>query len=167
MSDYFTQLATALDALDLAELAPLRRFVAECGGTLYIAGNGGSCAIALHWACDLQKAAGRRVVALGANASLLTAYGNDHGYDDVFAAELDRLARPGDQLICLSCSGISPNISRVIGAARRLGVPRMLLTGQNSASYPSTQVMRVASGDYAVIEDVFSAIGHWLTKELQ
>lgn len=165
MSDYFTELATALDQIDLAELAPLRTFVAECEGTLYVAGNGGSYAIALHWACDLQKAAGRRVVALGANASLATAWANDEFFQDMFARELLQLHRPGDRLLCLSCSGTSPNVSQALDDAHAAGIPYALVTSR--VYQGNGALLRVPATDYGVIEDVFSALGHWLTKELQ
>ena len=70
---HLEELRAAITALDPDEIGALVNFVQECPGTLYVAGNGGSYATALHWACDLQKAAGRRCVALGANASLATA----------------------------------------------------------------------------------------------
>lgn len=162
----FTATITALQDLDPR---PLLDFVQSVrGGTFWICGNGGSFSTAQHWACDLVKAAGVRAVALGSNGALLTAYANDIAYVDVFAQELRRVGVPGDALIALSCSGTSPNITRVLQAARVMGIATALLTGTvNEGVADADLVLRVWSKDYGVIEDCHLAIGHWLTKELQ
>lgn len=148
--------------------APLLDFVQRCEGTLWIAGNGGSAAIAQHWACDLSKAAGRRVQALGCNSAVLTAWANDADYSDVLAMELTRLGRRGDALICLSCSGTSPNIVTVLRRAYTLEMPRALITGNRTPNdwKPYDVVVNVPHTHYGIIEDCFSAIGHWLTEAL-
>jgi D-sedoheptulose 7-phosphate isomerase len=98
---------------------------------------------------------------------LLTAWANDNGYANVFSEELLRVARTGDILVCLSCSGTSPNILAVLHQAWKLQMPRVLLTGQSYLEVtPVDIVIQVQSGEYGVIEDVHSAIGHWLTKEI-
>lgn len=160
---HFARLCAALDALDPAELATLRTFVLECHGTLYICGNGGSYAVALHWACDLEKAGHRRVAVLGANGSLVTAYANDDGYHQTYARELARHAQPGDRLVCLSCSGTSPNIRAAMRMTESLGLRAALVT---SDVCEAPAMLKVRSREYGVIEDVFAAIGHWLTGEM-
>ncbi len=105
------------------------------GGQLLIAGNGGSAADAQHIAAELT---GRflierrpfRALALHANTSSLTAVGNDYGYEQVFARELNAHARPGDILLAISTSGNSPNILRAIEAARQGKVIVIGLTGE-------------------------------------
>jgi D-sedoheptulose 7-phosphate isomerase len=106
----------------------------NAGGQLLIAGNGGSAADAQHIAAELT---GRfflerrpfRALALHANTSSLTAVGNDYGYDQVFARELTAHSRPGDVLLAISTSGNSPNILRVIEAARQNKVGVIGMTG--------------------------------------
>jgi D-sedoheptulose 7-phosphate isomerase len=165
--NHIAETAAALAALDGNELQELYNAVMRCTGTIYVCGNGGSHTTAQHWACDLTKAAGLRCVALGANGALLTAYANDQHYQTALAAELSRVARPGDLLICLSCSGTSPNIRHALDAAARANVARVLLTGRGAKVQPGIGVVvRVPSDDYAVIEDCHLAIGHWLTKEV-
>lgn len=164
---YFDDTAAALGALDQAALDQLRHAIRRCMGTIWICGNGGSFATAQHWAVDLSKAAGLRAQALGANGATLTAWANDASYADALAAELARLIRPGDLLVCLSCSGTSPNVRAAMDVAARADVPRVLLTGRGEHVPPGVGVVvRVASDDYGVIEDVHLSIGHWLTKEL-
>lgn len=159
---YFTALA---DTLQQLEPSPLVSFVQACEGTLWLAGNGGSASIAQHWACDLSKAASLRAQALGANSALMTAWANDTHYAGALSEELARLSRPGDALICLSCSGRSPNIVRLLATARGLGLARALVTG-NGDLHEHVVTVRIPHADYGVIEDCFSAIGHWLTREL-
>lgn len=149
-------------------LLPFVRETRQRGGTLWLCGNGGSYANALHWACDLSKMCKVRAQMLGANGSLLTAWANDEEYEHAFANELHRYARPDDALIALSCSGLSSNIWRALVHARTTKrLPTALVTGTvNQDVAPADTIVRVWSKDYAVIEDCHAILGHWLTKEL-
>lgn len=161
---YFTDLASTLARLNPA---PLVSFARDCPGTLWVAGNGGSASVAQHWACDLQKAARRRVQALGANSAVLTAWANDTTYAGALAAEFAQLARHGDSLICISCSGMSPNITTLLRQAWLLRHPRAIVTGRGLVwPTPVDVVVNVPHEDYGILEDCFAAIGHYLTKEL-
>jgi D-sedoheptulose 7-phosphate isomerase len=162
---YFEELSQVLSRVDPA---PLLDFVRGCEGTLWVAGNGGSASNAQHWACDLSKAAGRRVQALGANPAVLTAWANDTSYDEALAWELARLWQPDDRLIVLSCSGASGNIAQLLRDTVRMGNPCALLTGQRYlGDVYADLIIRIPSTNYGIIEDAMSAIGHWLTEELQ
>lgn len=116
------ELGPALDqALELV------RSTVRAGGTLYFCGNGGSAADAQHLATEyvVRYARDRRAypaVALTTDTSLLTAAGNDLGFDEIFARQIEALARPGDLLIVHTTSGNSPNIVRAAEAARSKGV---------------------------------------------
>lgn len=97
------------------------------GGTLFFCGNGGSAADAQHMATEyvVRYMRNRRAypaVALTTDTSLLTAAGNDIGFENVFARQVEALARPGDLLIIHSTSGNSPNVLRAAEAARSRGV---------------------------------------------
>jgi D-sedoheptulose 7-phosphate isomerase len=161
--NYIHELQKTLGQIDPS---PLPAFVRACAGTLWIAGNGGSAAIAQHWACDLSKAAGRRVQSLGANPAVLTAWANDASYSSALAEELRRLARSDDALICLSCSGRSHNILSLFTMAQRSDMPVLLIAGATAPTYPGVPAIIVPHTDYGIIEDCFAAIGHWLTKEV-
>jgi D-sedoheptulose 7-phosphate isomerase len=96
------------------------------GGTLYFCGNGGSAADAQHLATEyvVRYARNRRAlraVALTTDTSLLTAAGNDFGFDTVFERQVEAFCRPGDLLVIHSTSGRSPNVLLAAKAARRVG----------------------------------------------
>jgi D-sedoheptulose 7-phosphate isomerase len=97
------------------------------GGTLYFCGNGGSAADAQHLATEyvvryMRKRRAYPAVALTTDSSLLTAAGNDLGFEEIFARQIEALAKPGDLLIIHSTSGSSPNVLRAAEAARERGV---------------------------------------------
>ena len=124
--------ALAGRSLDLA--GPAARVAARYattlrgGGTLYFAGNGGSAADAQHLATEyVVRYTGKRrayaAVALTTDTSLLTAAGNDLGFEQIFARQVEALCRPGDLLVLHSTSGASPNLLAAAMAARER-VPR-------------------------------------------
>lgn len=167
---YFDELARTLTAVQTQDIASLLAFVRACEGTLWLAGNGGSAANAQHWACDLSKAANRRVQALGTNLATLTAWANDEGYEHALRLEFLRLWQLGDRLICISCSGTSKNIEQLISEAHFRDVPVAIVTGvawEDPYYRPIEVVVNVPHDHYGVIEDCHMAIGHWLTEELR
>src|SRR3989449_2758487 len=91
--------------------------VHDAGNKIIFIGNGGSAGIANHLAIDFSKYGGLRSLTFS-DASALTCLGNDLGYENVFAKQLDFHARPGDLLIAISSSGRSPNILAAVKAAR-------------------------------------------------
>lgn len=100
----------------------------DAGGKLLFIGNGGSAAIASHLAADFSKNGGLRSLALN-DAATLTCLGNDLGYENVFAKQLELHARPGDLLIAISSSGRSPNILAAVAAARAGAAGVVTLSG--------------------------------------
>jgi D-sedoheptulose 7-phosphate isomerase len=89
----------------------------DAGNKIIFVGNGGSAGIASHLAIDFSKNGGLRALAFN-DASALTCLGNDLGYENVFAKQLEFHARPGDVLIAISSSGKSPNILGAVKMAR-------------------------------------------------
>src|SRR5262245_41181746 len=90
------------------------------GGSLYLAGNGGSAAVASHCATDLINAGRIRAMTLH-ESSLLTCMTNDFGYENAFAHILAAYARPADAVIAISSSGQSPNIWNTTAKVREIG----------------------------------------------
>src|SRR5688572_8419784 len=106
----------------------------ESGHTLLVFGNGGSAADAQHLTAELvgRFAADRRplpAIALTANEALLTAWSNDHSFEDVFARQVEALGRPGDVALGISTSGTSANVVRALQHARARGLKTIALTG--------------------------------------
>jgi D-sedoheptulose 7-phosphate isomerase len=111
----------------LDEALRLVRETVQGGGTLFFCGNGGSAADAQHLATEyvVRYMRNRRAypaIALTTDTSLLTAAGNDLGFDVIFSRQIEALARPGDLLVIHSTSGNSPNVLRAAEAARAKGV---------------------------------------------
>ncbi len=111
----------------LHEALRLVRETVARGGTLFFCGNGGSAADAQHMATEyvVRYMRNRRAypaVALTTDTSLLTAAGNDIGFENVFSRQVEALAKPGDLLVIHSTSGNSPNVLRAAEAAREKGV---------------------------------------------
>ena len=112
---------------DLDSAAAMVRNTVHRGGTLFFCGNGGSAADAQHLATEyvVRYMRSRRAlpaVALTTDTSLLTAAGNDFGFEWIFARQVEALCRPGDLLVIHSTSGQSPNVLRAAEAARAKGV---------------------------------------------
>ena len=110
-------------ARDLDRALELVRATVRGGGTLFFCGNGGSAADAQHLATEyvvryMKRRRAYPAVALTTDTSLLTAAGNDLGFEEIFARQVEALAKPGDLLIIHSTSGNSPNVLRAAEAAR-------------------------------------------------
>ena len=131
------------------------------GNKLLFAGNGGSAADAQHWAGELVSRfnfdrPGLAGIALTTDTSILTAIGNDYGYDYVFARQVEALGRKGDVLFAISTSGNSKNIVRAIHAARDSGIGVIGFTGQTGGAMaelcdiclnmPTTETPKVQEG---------------------
>jgi len=112
------------------------------GGKLMIAGNGGSAADAQHVAGEfLSRFNFDRnpvpAIALSSDASVLTAIGNDYGFEHVFERQVRGLGRPGDVLIAISTSGRSPNVLAALRAARKVGVTAVGFSGDGEREMAS------------------------------
>lgn len=106
----------------------LIRECARRGGKIMFIGNGGSAAIASHFALDYWHAGGVRALSFN-DGSQLTCLSNDHGYDQVFALPVRKFADPNDILVAISSSGRSPNILYAVRAAREKGCKVLTLSG--------------------------------------
>lgn len=161
----------ALDAQAVERAAEVLRAAKSRGALVLICGNGGSAATASHFACDLQKAAGVRAVALTDNVPLITAWANDVGYDHSMVNQF-RVLDDGDNpsaVVLISCSGKSPNIVEVGRGAYRELVCLFGRGGEDQAREFGAlkSLVIVPSTDYGVIEDVHLAICHALTKAVR
>jgi D-sedoheptulose 7-phosphate isomerase len=158
---------TAGQADTIAALAHRYRETLRAGGTLLFAGNGGSAADAQHIAAEyvvrFRTARGpRRALALTTDSSVLTAAGNDLGFDQVFAREVEALGRPGDLLILHSTSGESANLLAAARAARERGIPVVALLGKGGGRLAALAdlALVVASNETCHVQEVHLAVQH-------
>ncbi|HXF94542.1 MAG TPA: SIS domain-containing protein [Gemmatimonadales bacterium] len=144
------------------------------GGTLYFAGNGGSAADAQHIATEYvvryeTNRPAMRAVALTTDTSLLTACANDLGFDEVFARQVEALARPGDVLVLHSTSGESPNVIRAAQSARARGVAVVAFLGKGGGELRELAdlALVVPSDDTARIQELHLAIEHVICEMVE
>ena len=130
------QRTAQLLAADIEHALTMVRATVQRGGTLFFCGNGGSAADAQHMATEyvVRYMRNRRAypaIALTTDSSLLTAAGNDFGFDHIFSRQIEALAREGDLLIIHSTSGNSPNVLRAAEAARAKHVGVLALSARD------------------------------------
>jgi D-sedoheptulose 7-phosphate isomerase len=139
------------------------------GGKVLACGNGGSATDAQHLAAELVgrmsfERGALPAISLTCDGAILTALGNDYGYDEVFARQVNGLGRAGDVLIVLSTSGRSPNIVKAVAAARGAGMRVVSMTGHSAD--PSLELadawLRVDSTETTHIQELHGALVHTL-----
>jgi D-sedoheptulose 7-phosphate isomerase len=132
------------------------------GSKIIFIGNGGSAGIASHLAIDFSKNGGLRSLAFNDPAAL-TCLGNDLGYENVFAKQLDFHARPGDLLIAISSSGRSPNILGAVKMARTRDCKVVTYSGfteENDLRKTGDVNFYVRSREYGFVEVAHLALCH-------
>jgi D-sedoheptulose 7-phosphate isomerase len=142
---------------------------------VYLLGNGGSAATASHFANDLNKGTsieGKprfRAIALTDNVPLLTAWGNDATYDDVFVEQLTGLMDPGDVVLAISASGNSPNVLRAVEYARRMQGLTVGWTGRTGGRLRGLveHCVSAPTDDVGQVETVHMVLVHLFTLTLR
>jgi D-sedoheptulose 7-phosphate isomerase len=136
-------------------------------GKLVFFGNGGSAADALHLAAELvvrlrAERKGLAALALTTNPSVLTAAGNDYGFESIFSRQIESLLAPQDILIALTTSGKSPNIARGVEAGRARGAYLVAFTGETGGHLTGKVdlLLNVPSHDPQRIQEAHITIGH-------
>jgi len=176
--DHAAVLRTALDRLDevsgpLDEAAAAIAASFRAGGKLLAAGNGGSAAEAQHLTSELvgrlhpsRERSALPAVALHADSSTMTALGNDYGYDQVFARQVEALGRAGDVLVVLSTSGGSPNLVQAVDAAGRLGLTTIGLLGPGTRPLHErcTHVVAAPTDSQQAIQECHLLLVHVLVE---
>jgi D-sedoheptulose 7-phosphate isomerase len=137
-------------------------------------GNGGSAADAQHLAAEfvgryLRERGPMPAMALHANSSAVTAIGNDYGYDQVFARQLEAFAAPGDVAVGISTSGNSPSVIEAVRSARRMGLFTLALTGASGGQLRRLVdvLIAVPSEETPRIQECHILIGHSLCDAVE
>lgn len=144
------------------------------GNKLLFAGNGGSAADAQHWAGELVSRfnfdrPGLAGIALTTDSSILTAIGNDYGYDYVFARQVEALGRSGDLLFAISTSGNSKNVVRAIQAAREADIGVIGFTGRGGGAMAELcdVCFRMPSDETPKIQEGHGFLGHMICSFIE
>jgi D-sedoheptulose 7-phosphate isomerase len=169
---YLTYLQSVLQRIDTTEVG---RFIEtllkarERGSTVFFIGNGGSAATASHFANDLAIGTNAydkpfRALSLTDNVPLITAIGNDFGYDEIFVRQLRVLGKRGDVLVGISASGNSPNLLKAFDYANTAGIATVAITAFDGGKMKglASQGIHVATGpkEYGPAEDAHMVLDH-------
>jgi D-sedoheptulose 7-phosphate isomerase len=137
------------------------------GGKVVFFGNGGSAADALHLAAELtvklcSERPGLAALALTTNPSVLTAAGNDYGFERIFSRQIESLVAPRDVLVALSTSGASANIVRGIEAGKACGAYLVAFTGETGGALAGKVdlLLNVPSQDPQRVQEAHITVGH-------
>lgn len=151
----------------IAQFAEKSASALRAGGKLVFFGNGGSAADALHLAAELvvrlrTERRGLAAMALTTNPSVLTAAGNDYGFEHIFSRQIESLVTPQDVLVALSTSGNSPNVVRGVEAGRSRSAYLVAFTGETGGAlaHKVDLLLNVPSRDPQRIQEAHITIGH-------
>jgi len=141
---------------------------------LLICGNGGSAAQSQHFAAELvgrfkMNRKGIPAIALTTDTAIITALGNDFGFDSIFAKQLETLGKDGDVLCCLSTSGTSDNLIRASLKAKEKNIPTVSLLGKDGGKMKEISAISilVPSQDTARIQEVHLLIIHVICQMIE
>ena len=175
---YLCYLKQVLDGIDPDAVA---RFIATLldararGATVFFIGNGGSAATASHFANDLSIGTNEydqpfRVISLTDNVPLITALGNDFGFDEIFVRQLRVLGRKGDVLVGISASGNSLNLVKALEFAAKSGIRTVAITAFDGGKLKqmADESIHVPTGlkEYGPAEDAHMVLDHLISAYL-
>lgn len=152
---------------DIVRLGSLLARAVKNGNCVFFMGNGGSAADSQHLAAEFvgrfqKERRGFPAVALTTDTSILTAVGNDYGFETVFARQVEALAKDGDVVVGLSTSGNSANVIKALQAAKAVGAVAVGLTGRSGGRMAEIcdLCVRVPADVTARIQEAHILIGH-------
>ena len=160
----------------LHTISDITEAVVECllsGKKVLICGNGGSASDAMHIAGELvgrfrMERRALPCIALNTNAVVMTAVGNDYGFEDIFSRQVEALGASGDLFIGISTSGNSPNIIKALTAAKNAGMKTIGMTGITGGSMASKKLcdilLQVPSPVTSQIQEMHILCGHIFCK---
>jgi D-sedoheptulose 7-phosphate isomerase len=171
-SAYIGYLQSILQKLNTAEIGRFVETVLDArrrGATIFFIGNGGSAATASHFANDISIGTNSydqpfRAVSLTDNVPIITAIGNDFGYEEIFVRQLRVLGQKGDVLVAISASGNSPNLLAAMAYAKQAGIKTVAITAFDGGKMKSAadDGIHVPTGprEYGPAEDAHMVLDH-------
>lgn len=169
---YLEYLNSVLKGIDTGEIGRFIQVLLEArerDATIYFIGNGGSAATASHFANDLAIGTNSydkpfRVISLTDNQAIITAVGNDFGYDEIFVRQLRVLGREGDVVVGISASGNSSNLLRTFEYAKSVGIKTVAITafdgGKMKQMADECVHVPTAPKEYGPAEDAHMVLDH-------
>ena len=173
--EYLTTTLSLVSTEQIKEFVEILLKAREAGSTIYFAGNGGSAATASHFANDIGvgtrlKNNQFRVISLCDNQSIITAIGNDYGYEYIYSKQLEALIQKNDVLVLISASGNSKNLLMASDVAKLKGATTVGLTAFDGGELLKKVDVPVhvptEVGEYGVAEDVHMALDHLIANYL-
>lgn len=177
MADYAHRVQAALSTAEWDRVCELAEAMRDCWANrrqVFLCGNGGSAANAMHLANDFiygiarGSGVGLRAIALPSNSAVVTCLANDIGYDQIFSAQLEVQGNEGDILILLSGSGNSPNILKAIEQAGKMKIRTFAILGFSggAAKKMADTAIHFPVDDMQISEDLQLMVGHMIMQRL-
>lgn len=146
----------------------------KVGGKVMCCGNGGSAANAMHFVDDLVgrfkfERPGLPCICLGVNYVVISALGNDYGYERVFSREVEALGKPGDVLVTFSSSGNSENVIEALTAARKKGIKTVCFSGKGGGKAAGLADLSfvVKSNNSSIVENIHQVVMHCVCQNVE
>ncbi|MBF0183178.1 MAG: SIS domain-containing protein [Magnetococcales bacterium] len=167
--NYLATLCSRMDAQAIGQFITLLLQARERGARIFFIGNGGSAATASHFANDISIGSRSRerpfrAISLADNTSIITAIGNDFGYEQIFLRQLETQMEEGDLLVAISASGNSPNVLLAVEYARQRGNSTIGLTGFDGGRLRQMVDLSLhvptLPGEYGPVEDLHMIFDH-------
>jgi len=167
--DYLTSVLKTIDTREIGQFIETLLDARERGATIYFIGNGGSTATASHFANDIAIGTNSyekpfRAVSLTDSNAIITAVGNDFGFEEIFVRQLRVLGRAGDVVVAISASGNSPNLIRAFDYAKSNGIKTVAITAFDGGKMKQIADEGVhvptAPKEYGPAEDAHMVLDH-------
>jgi D-sedoheptulose 7-phosphate isomerase len=178
-NDYYKFFNTAFNSIDIFNLEKIIKILEKVyknpNSKILICGNGGSAAIANHFACDHQKILFETkkfkpfFVSLNCNSPLMTAISNDNNYESIFSDQIKQIGKKNDILITISSSGNSKNVTKAIKIAKKTGLKTISFTGFTGGSTKklADHNIHVRSFNYGIVESLHHTIMNVISQFLK
>ena len=167
--DYLTSVLKTIDTREIGQFIETLLDARERGATIFFIGNGGSTATASHFANDIAIGTNSyekpfRAVSLTDSNAIITALGNDFGYEEIFVRQLQVLGRAGDVVVAISASGNSPNLIKAFDYAKSIGIKTVAITAFDGGKIKQIADEGVhvptAPKEYGPAEDAHMVLDH-------
>ncbi len=173
-AEIITETRRVLDSAKVERAVQVSLAALEANKPMLICGNGGSASDAMHIAGELvgrflKERRALKAIALSADSAIITAWGNDYSYDDIFARQVNAYGEPGGVLLAISTSGGSKNVVAAVKAAKAKGMTSIALTGKGGGMVGSLVdiLIDVPSTSTPLIQQTHICLYHYLCAEIE